>query len=151
MRIFICFTLIVNLFISQISFAQVSPVTIVNEQPSLNEILNHIQANGVKLSNPRLINGDINKQVLTFEKGYKANFEIDKGIVVSTGNAKEDVLSRNLSPKKSSPSRGWHSDPDLTAIDNQALYNSFVLEFDVNYLFESGICKVTVEEVVKEK
>ncbi len=131
MRIFICFTLIVNLFISQISFAQVSPVTIVNEQPSLNEILNHIQANGVKLSNPRLINGDINKQVLTFEKGYKANFEIDKGIVVSTGNAKEDVLSRNLSPKKSSPSRGWHSDPDLTAIDNQALYNSFVLEFDV--------------------
>ena len=29
--------------------------------------------------------------------------------------------------------------------------NGFVLEFDVNYLFESGICKVTVEEVVKEK
>ena len=27
----------------------------------------------------------------------------------------------------------------------------FVLDFDVNYLFESGICKVTVEEVVKEK
>lgn len=27
----------------------------------------------------------------------------------------------------------------------------FVLEFDVNYLFESGICKATVEEVFKEK
>ena len=29
--------------------------------------------------------------------------------------------------------------------------NGFVLEFDVNYLFESGICKVTVEELIKEK
>ena len=29
--------------------------------------------------------------------------------------------------------------------------NGFVLEFDVNYLFESGICKATVEEEVKEK
>ena len=29
--------------------------------------------------------------------------------------------------------------------------NGFVLEFDVNYLFESDICKAEVEEVVKEK
>mgnify|MGYP003608833371 CR=1 FL=1 len=29
--------------------------------------------------------------------------------------------------------------------------NGFVLEFDVKYLFASGICKAEVEEVVKEK
>ncbi|MGL5235515.1 MAG: choice-of-anchor L domain-containing protein, partial [Empedobacter falsenii] len=131
MRFFLYLTLIVTLFLSSLSFAQVTPVNIVKEKPTLDQILNHIQAKGVKLSNPRLLSGNIEKQVLTFENGYNANFEIDKGLVISTGNAKEDVLSRNLSPNKSSPNTGWYNDSDLTNIDNQAIYNTFVLEFDV--------------------
>ncbi|HCC94359.1 MAG TPA: hypothetical protein DEQ26_08545 [Flavobacteriaceae bacterium] len=131
MRFFLYSTFIVALFLNSFSFAQVTPVNIVKEKPTLDQILNHIQAKGVKLSNPRLLSGNIDKQVLTFENGYNANFEIDKGLVISTGNAKEDVLSRNLSPSKSSPNTGQYNDSDLTNIDNQAIYNTFVLEFDV--------------------
>lgn len=133
MKLHLLFIVILFNLITSISSAQISPVNIINENPSLNEILKSIEADGVKLSNPRLLYGDMttNKQALIFDKGFGANFEIDKGLVISTGNAKEDVLSKNNRPDKSTGRSGWYSDPDLTAIDNQAQFNAFILEFDV--------------------
>ncbi len=133
-RVTYIFYLLISLAFPICMIAQNEPkqVRIISGEPTDNEILNALNGGGVKFSNPNLLAGDRKKQIAIFYEGLQANFMMDKGILFSTGNAMEDLMSRNKEVNKGVIVNLYkYSDPDLVKIFPNALYDVVVFTFDV--------------------
>ncbi len=94
------------------------------------ELAAKIQGNGITITNPTIVHGD-GSQVGIFSNGINgAGLELDEGIIL-TGMDVENSFKPNTSWGKSIEASGTFNDPDLTAIDANAIYNPIVFEFDV--------------------
>jgi len=89
-----------------------------------------IQGNGITITNPQILHGD-GTQVGIFSNGINgAGLELDEGIIL-TGMDVESSFKPNTSWNKSIEASDPYSDPDLTGIDANAIYNPIVFTFDV--------------------
>lgn len=143
----------VALFLISNGMAQTTslqPATIVHENPTDVQILEAISSTGVILSNPKLVYGRRDIQIVTFKDGKKANFGFDTGILISTGNASEDIKSYNNHPDKYIhffEEDIYHTpaifkDPDLTRLEPNAFKKPFIYTFDVK--LEKGLTALRI-------
>lgn len=116
---------------SQNIFAQLSPATITNSNPTDSEIINTFQGNGVTFSNPMLVAGDRSQQIAIFTNGSNANLGMDDGILFSTGNAVNHLQNKNMSFDHSDIIGHTYVDPDLVNIEPEAINDAVVFTFDV--------------------
>jgi len=111
--------------------------TIVNANPGDAAILTALNGGGLTLTNGVLVNGTRNTQIAIFDGGTNAGFGMNKGVLFSTGNAAQDLASRNLDPMKGyANTQPAYSDPDLLGItpyaNNDVVVYTFTVKLD-NY------------------
>jgi len=94
-----------------------------------NELATQLQGVGITITNASITHG-AGSQVGLFSNGTNANLEIDQGIIL-TGSTVAESFTTNNSWNTSLQPSGTYSDPDLTAIDPNAIYNPVIFEFDV--------------------
>ncbi|MEG0850100.1 MAG: DUF11 domain-containing protein [Flavobacterium sp.] len=106
--------------------------TINNSNPNDAQILASMNGGGMTLSNGQLIRGTRNTQIAIFSNGTQAGFEMDEGILFSTGNARTDLTQRNANSQISNQIQsGTYQDADLRGIFNEATRDVVIYTFNV--------------------
>jgi len=93
------------------------------------ELASQIEGVGITITNPKIIHG-AGTQVGIYNNGAGANLEVDEGIIL-TGSTVAESFTTNSSGTTSLKPSGSYNDPDLTAIDSNAIYNPVIFTFDV--------------------
>ncbi len=94
------------------------------------ELADKIAGPGLTISNPIIRRGNTS-QTARFDNGTAdANLAVDSGILLTTMSA-DEAFSSNDSGSFTINNTDITPDSDLTAIDNRALYDTVVFEFDV--------------------
>jgi hypothetical protein len=121
------FTFLVVLFF----FSQIHASSVIYSQGSTAlELANQIKGVGITITNPTITHGDSSQRGI-FSNGISgANLEIDSGIIL-TGMTVDESFTTNSLPDTSLTPSGTYNDSDLQGIDNNAIYNPIIFEFDV--------------------
>ena len=115
------------LFLNTSLYATVSTYT---SGGTAQELADKIAGPGLTISNPVIRRGSTS-QTARFDNGTAdANLAVDSGILLTTMSA-DEAFSTNNSGSYTINNPDITPDNDLTAIDNRALYDTVVFEFDV--------------------
>ena len=113
---------------SSVCFSQVT----FTANPTNAQITTALTGTGLTISSPTLVSGSRSNQIATFTNGSTGGgLQIDKGVFFSTGSVTQNLNNRNSSVSRSDNPSGNYSDPDLTAIAGNAIYNPVVYSFTV--------------------
>lgn len=147
------------------------PSTVVTNRPSVQQILNSLQGQGLKIKMIRATPAEVPSgkkqdygfvagvidgseynyaynsqgQVAIFTDGYKAGLQMNDGVLFSTGDAKAELLSRNVKNESTNSYGLKYKDPDLTQIFSEAYFDAFVLEFDVELESHTSALRVAFQ------
>src|SRR5690554_1520287 len=100
--------------------------------PTDARIIERLTGTGLGISNPALERGTRNTQIATFTNGISgAGFGLDEGVLFSTGNAVNDLTTRNARPVTSVNASSTGTDPHLIAINPSAAFNTVAYSFDI--------------------
>jgi uncharacterized repeat protein (TIGR01451 family) len=122
----------IALMLSIVAFSPLFGQATFTTNPTNAQINNALQGNGVTISNGSLEAGRRDRQIAIFSNGIVgANFEINEGVLFSTGLASFDLSNRNSTNNRSFAASPNYSDPDLTAINPNARFDPVVYSFDV--------------------
>ncbi|MFK5889509.1 MAG: T9SS type A sorting domain-containing protein [Flavobacteriaceae bacterium] len=114
------------LFLSLISYSQAT----FTSGSTAAQLSAQIAGQGLVITNSVITQG-ISTQVGTFSNGIAgASFQIDTGIILTTSTVSEAFTSNNNTGISLGPN-STYSDPDLTAINGNAVHDVVVYEFDV--------------------
>ncbi|QOP46347.1 choice-of-anchor L domain-containing protein [Sulfurimonas paralvinellae] len=94
------------------------------------ELASQIEGSGITITNPVITHGS-GSQVGIFSNGINgSNLEIDEGITLTCMSV-EESFTTNSSWSTSITASDTYTDADLTGIDDKAIYNPVIFEFDV--------------------
>lgn len=117
-------------------YSQISPATQGPVSPTNAQIDAVLQGPNLQIKNSKLVSGDREIQIATFSDGFKANFEIDKGVIFSTGDV-TTAFHKNVnlySFYKVDYNHGTvpeYRDPDLIKIAPEAIKDVVAYEFEI--------------------
>src|SRR5690606_32268250 len=95
-------------------------------------IIQRLTGDGLGIANPTLERGVRNTQIATFTNGIAgAGFGMDEGVLFSTGNAVNDLTTRNVRAVTSVSPTNTGTDPNLIAINPSAAFNTVAYSFDI--------------------
>ncbi|WP_188457474.1 choice-of-anchor L domain-containing protein [Psychroflexus planctonicus] len=130
---FLCFCFF--LFAIQIISSQVQ----YSENPTNEELVQSFQGENITISNANLISGDRMTQIALFENGINgANLEIDQGIYFSTGDLNEELSNINSDDNSSVSNNFTYEDEDLLLIEEGAIFDVVLFEFDISLSSQSN-------------
>ena len=141
MRVAKCLSSLVALFLVLSSSAYGQATINLGGTPNDARIIERLTGDGLGISNPTLERGVLNTQIATFTNGIAgAGFGIDDGVLFSTGNAVNDLTTRNVRAVTSVSPTNTGTDPNLIAINPSAAFNTVAYSFDITLAPEvSGI------------
>ncbi len=141
MRVAKCLSSLVALFLVLSSSAYGQATINPGGTPNDARIIERLTGDGLGISNPTLERGELNTQIATFTNGIAgAGFGIDDGVLFSTGNAVNDLTTRNVRAVTSVSPTNTGTDPNLIAINPSAAFNTVAYSFDITLAPEvSGI------------
>jgi len=114
------------LFLSLISYSQAT----FTSGSTATQLANQISGPGLTITNQVITQG-ISTQVGTFSNGIAgASLQIDTGILLTSSTVAESFTTNNNTGISLGPN-STYSDPDLTAINGNAVHDVVVYEFDV--------------------
>src|SRR5690606_37311408 len=118
---------------SAFSFGQ---ATITNSNPNATQIANALNAGGLNIISPNIVRGGNNNQIAIFTNGVAgASLGVDSGVLFSTGHAVNEINSKNANLQATVQAQtggnSTYSDPHLTAITSNAIYDVVVYTFQV--------------------
>ncbi|RQP17762.1 MAG: hypothetical protein EAS52_07730, partial [Parapedobacter sp.] len=100
--------------------------------PTDAQIITALTGTGLGITAPTLERGVRSTQLATFSNGIAgANFGIDAGVLFSTGNAEQDLTTKNATPYRSINPGNTGTDANLVAINPSAVYNTVAYSFDI--------------------
>src|SRR5690554_2762072 len=118
MRVAKCLSSLVALFLVLSSSAYGQATINPGGTPNDARIIERLTGDGLGISNPTLERGELNTQIATFTNGIAgAGFGIDDGVLFSTGNAVNDLTTRNVRAVTSVSPTNTGTDPNLIAIN----------------------------------
>lgn len=102
------------------------------ENPSNQELIQAFQGNNLSITNATLLSGNRNTQIALFQNGINgANLEIDEGIYFSTGDINVELNSINSNNSSSIGNDFIYEDPDLLLLEENAIFDVVLFEFDI--------------------
>jgi len=117
------FSLVVTSISAQVQFT---------EDPSNQAIIQSFQGENLIITNANLLSGNRNTQIALFQNGINgANLQIDEGIYFSTGNVTEELTQTNTDNNSSINNDFTFEDDDLLLIEENAIYDVVLFEFDI--------------------
>src|SRR5690554_1225357 len=100
--------------------------------PNDTRIVERLTGTGLDITNPMLEQGNRNTQIATFTNGIAgAGLGFDDGVLFSTGNAVDDLTTRNVRAVTSVNPTNTGTDPNLIAINPSAAFNTVAYSFDI--------------------
>src|SRR5690606_26478506 len=100
--------------------------------PTDARIVERLTGTGLGITNPMLERGNRNTQIATFTNGIAgAGFGIDDGVLFSTGNAVDNLTTRDVRAVTSVSPTNTGTDPNLIAIKPSAAFNTVAYSFDI--------------------
>lgn len=133
---FVCVWFIVLMGQSGLYAQVTNPIqaTIVNANPNDTQILSALNGGGLTLTlgtGNGLKSGVRDKQIAIFSNGTAAGLLMSEGVLFSTGNASEDLKSRNANRTKGVDLKTTYNDADLMSIFSEAKNDAVVYTFNV--------------------
>lgn len=128
-----CFTLYVSFCVCFVfSIFNANAQIQFTPNPSNIQLIENFQGNNVTITNANLISGNRTTQVALFQNGTDgANLEIDEGIYFSTGDLTTELLNTNSDNSSSIDNQFTYEDADLLQIEENAIYDVVLFEFDL--------------------
>src|SRR5690606_17534762 len=100
--------------------------------PNDTRIVERLTGTGLDITYPMLEQGNRNTQIATFTNGIAgAGLGFDEGVLFSTGNAVNDLTTRNVRAVTSDSPTNTGTDPNLIAINPSAAFNTVAYTFNI--------------------
>lgn len=111
------------------------------ENPSNLQIIQEFEGQNVSITNAELLSGNRETQVALFQNGIQgANLEIDNGIYFSTGDLAFELQNINSDNNSSFNNNFTYEDEDLLLIEENAIFDVVLFQFDVQLsAFSDGL------------